>query len=506
MSQTSLLSVLLATLACGPTFAGDAARPNILIIVADDMGFSEIQTPNLVRLAQQDLPDSRAVPAAPRAAVAESSGTPAILSETLLGQASSASPAGFAFLTERGYQFVAYYDAERRITVAGRKLEGTNWSYARPEGVFLPKRQRDSNVTAWDAHNYLTLALDRDGHLHLSGNLHADPLIYYRSSRPFDVASLERLDRMTGDQEERTTYPVFFKNATGEMLFRYRNGGSGNGSDIYNIYDPDTRSWRHLNATRVMDGEGQRNAYATAPRLGQDGFFHVVWMWRESPDCSSNHRLSHVRTRDFIHWENSRGGKCPLPITLKTGSVIDPAKEKEGLINSSYNFGFDAKQRPVVVYHRYDKQGNSQIYAARPSWRGGWKISQISDWNFRWDFSGKGSLPATIHLGAPKLQADGTFVVSHAMPFGPGSGRLKFNARTLRPLGKLPPAPGLLPEVLSRPLSRYPGMQPRMAVSSDQGRTWVLRWESLPANRDIPRSEFPPASELRLYEVSERRK
>ena len=442
---------------------------------------------------------------APRAAVAESSAPPAILSETLLGQASSASPVGFALVTERGYQFVAYYDAERRITVAGRKLDGTNWNYFHPEGVLLSKRQRDSNVTEWDAHNYLALALDRDGYLHLSGNLHADPLIYYRSSRPFDVTSLERLDRMTGDLEERVTYPVFSKNAASEMLFRYRSGGSGNGSDIYNIYNPDTRAWRHLNATPVMDGEGQRNAYASAPRLGPDGFFHVVWVWRESPDCSSNHRLSYVRTKDFIHWENSRGGKCPLPITLKTGEVIDDAKEKQGLINGCFNFGFDAQQRLVVVYHRYDKNGSSQIYAARPSWLGGWKISQISDWKFRWDFSGSGSLPAGIHLGAPELQADGTFVVNYAMPFGPGSGRLKFDARTLRPLGNLPPAHGLLPEALSQPLSAYPSLQPRTAVSSYQGRTWVLRWESLPANRDSPGPEFPPSSELRLYEVSDRR-
>ena len=432
-------------------------------------------------------------------AVSKETSSSLIVSETRLGPAASASPVGFAFLTERGHQFVAYYDAERRITVAGRRLDGTNWTFFHPPGVLVTNRQRDSNVTAWDAHNYLTLALDRDGCLHLSGNMHADPLVYYRSRRPLDVTSLERLDRMTGDLEERVTYPVFFKNASGEMLFRYRSGGSGNGSDIYNIYNPDTRTWRHLNATPVMDGEGQRNAYASAPRLGPDDFFHVVWVWRETPDCSSNHRLSYARTRDFIHWENSRGGPCDLPLTLTTGEVIDSAQEKQGLINCSFNFGFDAQRRPVAVYHRYDPQGNSQLYAARPSWWGGWKISQISDWKFRWDFSGTGSLPAALHLSVPELQADGTFLVSYDMPFGPGSGRLRFDARTLRPLGALPPAPGLLPE--APPLSVHPSLQRRTAISSCEGRTWVLQWESLPTNRDRPADTFPPATELRLYEV-----
>ena len=52
----------LLTLVGGQSFAGDAARPNILIIVADDMGFSdigcyggEIHTPNLDRLANNGL-------------------------------------------------------------------------------------------------------------------------------------------------------------------------------------------------------------------------------------------------------------------------------------------------------------------------------------------------------------------------------------------------------------------------------------------------------------------
>ena len=62
MSQTALLIALWAALTCGQTIAADASRPNILLIVADDMGFSdvgcyggEIQTPNLDRLANNGL-------------------------------------------------------------------------------------------------------------------------------------------------------------------------------------------------------------------------------------------------------------------------------------------------------------------------------------------------------------------------------------------------------------------------------------------------------------------
>jgi hypothetical protein len=307
---------------------------------------------------------------------------------------------------------------------------------------------------------------------------------------------------MTGDRENKTTYPQFFNNARGDLIFRYRDGGSGDGSDIYNIYNADTRTWRHLNADPIIDGEGRRNAYASVPTLGPDGWFHMVWMWRSTPDCSTNQRLSYARTKDLLHWETSRGAKLDLPITFETGEVIDPAREKEGFINSSFNFSFDDRKQPVAVYHRYDPHGNSQIYAARPSGKNGWDIVQISDWNFRWDFSGDGTIPAIIRLAKPLLQKDGTFMADYWMPFGPGSGRLQFDARTLRPLASLPPAAGPLPEALSQPLSKYPDMQVRTTISTDRSRKWVLRWESLPANRDLPRAEFPPPVELRLYEVA----
>ncbi len=35
----------------------------------------------------------------------------------------SGHPVGFAFLTERGHPFIAYFDADRRITVMGRNRD-----------------------------------------------------------------------------------------------------------------------------------------------------------------------------------------------------------------------------------------------------------------------------------------------------------------------------------------------------------------------------------------------
>ena len=40
-------------------------------------------------------------------------------------------PVGFDLLTVEGRQFVAFYDAERRMTVAARKLGDPAWRFAR---------------------------------------------------------------------------------------------------------------------------------------------------------------------------------------------------------------------------------------------------------------------------------------------------------------------------------------------------------------------------------------
>jgi hypothetical protein len=41
-----------------------------------------------------------------------------VLADQVVDQIWAGHPMGFALLTERGHQFIAYYDAERRITVA----------------------------------------------------------------------------------------------------------------------------------------------------------------------------------------------------------------------------------------------------------------------------------------------------------------------------------------------------------------------------------------------------
>ena len=80
------------------------------------------------------------------------------------------------------------------------KLNGRKWEFTK-----LPV------TTGWDSHNYITMTVDDGGFLHLSGDMHCVPLKYFRTTKPLDPATFERLDKMTGTEENRTTYPRFMR-------------------------------------------------------------------------------------------------------------------------------------------------------------------------------------------------------------------------------------------------------------------------------------------------------
>ncbi len=115
-------------------------------------------------------------------------------------------PVGFCLLTEGDRQYVAYYDKQRRMTVASRSLDSNQWQYQ-----VLPSR------VGWDSHNYITMAVDRDRQLHVSGNMHNVSLIYYRTERPGAIDTLQPL-AMTGERESRACYPRFLTDDQGEKF------------------------------------------------------------------------------------------------------------------------------------------------------------------------------------------------------------------------------------------------------------------------------------------------
>jgi hypothetical protein len=412
-----------------------------------------------------------------------------------VGQVPSAFPVGFSLLTHGSRQYAAFYDAAHQMTVATRELGGTTWQTHK-----LPTK------VGWDSHNYVTMAMDSAGDLHLSGNMHCVPLIYFRTEQAGDITSLKRLP-MTGREESRCTYPNFFRDAGGRLLFQYRDGGSGNGSQLYNVYDATTKTWSRLLQTPLFDGEGQRNAYVHGPVAGPDRFFHVVWVWRETPDCATNHDLSYARSRDLIHWETAAGVAVKLPLKLTTpGLIVDPVPVGGGIINGCQKLVFDAKHRPLIAYHKNDADGNMQLYAARFE-DGKWNRQVLTTWQQPVKFSGGGTMPFIgISLAAPQPFGDKGWTLRYRHR-DYGSGLLGFRDDTLRPVKTTP--------ALNRP--EYPAEVHRSEIAFDQigvqqagdlGDSgdpkvrYVMVWETLPSNHDRPRAApLPPPATLRVFKL-----
>lgn len=398
---------------------------------------------------------------------------------------------GFSMLTNPPHQFVAYYDSARVMTIAQRRLNKTVW-----------KKQALPETLGWDSHNYITMALDRKGYLHVSGNMHADSLVYFQASTPYDVSSLTRKEKLIGDLEHRVTYPRFFPHPTGDLIFTYRDGGSGNGNQVYNRYNPTTQQWSRLLDEPLVDGGGERNAYIHTPVLGPDNHYHLIWVWRETPDAATNHDLSYARSKDLVHWEQSDGTPQPLPITLENGEIVAPVPVGQGMINGNIEIGFDFEDRPVVTYHKFDEAGHTQVYNARREAEG-WVDYPLTDWNFRWHFGGNGSLNKRVDV-YPIVKEDGKLTQQYYIDTV-GVRKLLVNADDLLFVNELPIV-RRYPERLDEVRATFPGMQvSTLEHTTEEGDTFVLRWETLSRNRDRPREgEIPQPSPLVLYHTVSR--
>ena len=91
-------------------------------------------------------------------------------------------PVAFFLLTHSPYQYLAFYDSTRQLTVGQRNLSERVWTL-----------NKLSDVTGWDSHDYLVMAIDDDGYIHLSGDEHVVPLKYFRTITPLNASTFSTI-------------------------------------------------------------------------------------------------------------------------------------------------------------------------------------------------------------------------------------------------------------------------------------------------------------------------
>ncbi len=298
-----------------------------------------------------------------------------------------------SLVTFRDTQFISFYDKDRYVVIGKRKTGTGDWQ--------LKRTAYQGNTS--DAHNCISLMVDGDGYLHIAWDHHNNPLHYCKSMAP---GSLELTDKlpMTGTVEGKVSYPEFYKLPDGDLLFFYRDGGSGNGNLVINKYSCSRKEWVNLQQN-LLDGESQRNAYWQAC-VDAKGTLHLSWVWRESPNVASNHDLAYACSEDGgVTWQKTNGEAYALPIIAATAEYAKRIQHGSDLINQTSMTADDSGHPFIATYWREPAKEVPQYHLVY--WDGkSWQTIELAFHKTPFSLSGAGS--KRIPVARPQLLVKGS--------------------------------------------------------------------------------------------------
>jgi hypothetical protein len=256
------------------------------------------------------------------------------------------------------FQYAAFYADPQRLCIVRRDLAGGTVHRVHLAGEYrLP-----------DAHNSISLGIDREGHLHLAYDHHVSGLRYRRSASPHNVHDWGAETPMTGLHETQVTYPTFLMQSDGgPLLMLYRDGNWCSGSARLKAFDETSGTWSDR-PTPVLSGSGERpwtaNAYWNHPAWGPDGSLHLSFVWR-THSLGPEQRVNNVNV-GYAHsedggttWLSSRRRAFELPITPVNAEVVWPVSPGSNLMNQC-SMAVDAAGRPHIAFYSDDPDGVPQ--------------------------------------------------------------------------------------------------------------------------------------------------
>lgn len=287
------------------------------------------------------------------------------------------------------YQYVAFYDSLSYVVLAKRKLGTDNWE--------LKQSPYKGNIK--DAHNIISIMVDGDGYLHMAWDHHNNQLRYCKSIYPESLEMGLKENMIDIEKEGKVTYPEFYKFSNGDLLFAYRDGGSGNGNLVLNRYNTKTKSWTRLHSN-LIDGEGKRNAYWQM-HVDINDQIHISWVWRETYDVATNHDMCYAISKDGgLTWEKSTGETYALPINAASTEYIYKIPQNSNLINQT-SMTVDKCGNPYIATY-YKKAGDNctQFYVIYRN-NEGWQESRVTERTMDFSLSGGGS--RSIPISRPQI-------------------------------------------------------------------------------------------------------
>ena len=267
-----------------------------------------------------------------------------------------------ALASHNGYQYITYYNENRRVCISRRKL---------PEGDWKTIQFLDYDFKSDDSHNVVSMGIcPNDGTIHLAFDHHVHPL-HYRVSKKGLATNPETMewtaasfgpiiDELEQNKAIKITYPKFWQTPEGNLQMNYRVRGSGNGDRMLVDYNAKTGKWEN---TRQIDsalgffedelGKSEsRCSYPNGYDYDVNGRLHVTWVWREDSQ-GANHDLMYAYSDDAgFTWKNNDGNLLEEIINVNSpGVVVQSIPRVLGLMND-HGQVIDSKGRVhAVMYH-----------------------------------------------------------------------------------------------------------------------------------------------------------
>ncbi len=304
-------------------------------------------------------------------------------------------------LTSGNNQYTAFYVDEHTLRLMRRDLITND--------IKIKDILGDYNLR--DAHNSISLGIDRAGHLHMSYDHHATQLRYRRATLPNSIEAWTDELPMTGANEDRVTYPTFIIPYNEYPLtLLYRDGVHNKGTARLKTYDEATKVWEDYQSP-ILSGADQKpwtsNAYWNHPAVGSDGSLHLSFVWRTDAlgeeERINNINIGYAYSLDNgRNWATSNNRPYNLPITPVNAETVHAVSPGSNLINQT-SMALDNSNRPHIVFYSDNPNGIPQY---QHLWFDGkaWHHQFISQRSQAFSLQGAGTLQ--IPISRPEIVID----------------------------------------------------------------------------------------------------
>jgi len=259
----------------------------------------------------------------PRVSIVAHNGMP----KDIVGRGSIWNFGSGSLWTFDGWQYAAYWDDARQVSVARRKLPDGKWEVAS-----LPDYQRTESGDRGkggaisrgfgDGHEKVALGISADGFIHLSFDHHLSTLRYRVTRLPVAANPAAHRwsadlfgpvqDNLGGPKLDSVTYPSFTADGTNLVLYLRMGGGSGAANSHFFTYSDgrwviNTEAECQFINQKWSGGDRTVNAYPQGLVIHK-GRWHITWCWRDTPDEKTSHDLCYAYSDDAGKtWRNNDG-------------------------------------------------------------------------------------------------------------------------------------------------------------------------------------------------------